>query len=115
MVKNHIVAAAADSHRVLLLSGAGAGPAAEIAHDDIVSAHFKTIVAETDAVAGRGLTGDSQIGVSDPDSLLQVDDAGHPKDHNARSLGIASFAEAAGPGVVEIGDGNDFAVAATRS
>src|SRR5262245_44739280 len=58
---------------------------AEMAENDIVRVDIERIVRETNAVAGRGLAGDGDVGIVDIKSAFELDNAGDAKDDDART------------------------------
>ena len=67
--------------------------------------------ADRDAFAGGSLAGDREVGISDADFAGEIDAAGDVEHDGSRPAGGDGLAEAAGAGVVEIGDVNHLAAA----
>jgi hypothetical protein len=65
------------------------------------------MIRDADAVAGGRLTGDRDIGIFNIEIALELDGAGHAKNHDARPAGFDGGAQTAGAAVVEIGDGDN--------
>src|SRR5262249_2646583 len=82
---------------------------------DVVRVDDKLMIAQTNAVAGRGLSGNGYVRVLDDDILLQVDQPANAEHHDPRSIRLAGGAEAAGAGVVQVGHGDHGSAASSRS
>ena len=74
---------------------------------------METEVLQADAVAGRSLSGERDEWLADFEWGLERDQAGYPKHDGAWSLGGDAGTKAARTIVVEIGDFQDVAAAAT--
>ena len=113
MVQNHPVAGCAPYPVHLLLGNIARADANESNHH-LACADIEREVLQADPVAWRGLARNGQERLSYDDSLLELNVAGDPEDNDARHVGVNGLPEAAGAGVVEIGDLDDPA-AATKS
>src|SRR5262245_27139242 len=76
---------------------------AQVANDDVMRVDADSGAANADAVAGRRLTGDGDVGGADTNTILEMNDAGDIEDDDARANGIARFPQGALTCVFETG------------
>jgi len=106
---------AADGEAVDGFAGDVAGPHPQVTDHDVLGADHAVVVLHADAAAGGGLAGDGEERLLDLEGRGELDVARDTKDHQARPPGFDRGAQAAGPGVAQIGDGDDAPAAAAAS
>src|SRR5688572_20198769 len=116
MVNNEVVAVGSAEALGSELASVISRSEAQKADDDVVrSRQFngRTVAfsfLNADAVAGRRLASDRDVGFADC-KTFRFDNAANPKDHRARAFRLERFAQTAGTRVVEIGHEQNFAAA----
>ena len=84
----------------------------EVADNHLVRIEIDTLVLDADALAGRGLPGQGDIGVSDFELGLEGNEAGHPEDHNPWPLRFTRRPKAPRPGIIQVGHCDDSSTTA---
>jgi hypothetical protein len=87
---------------------------AQETQNHIVSVYDDRIVTDTNAVSGRTLTGNRDIGIADYQRRFEFDIAGYPENHDAWSCSLNGGSQASGPIVAEMGYLHDLAAAPAR-
>src|SRR5688572_29149671 len=100
MVDDDLVAIAAKA--ILLLAALIAGTETHIPDDEVRGVEIDLVILDANAIAGRGLAGDGEIGVANLEFRFERDSARNAEDHEARPLGLDGRAKAARPTVIEI-------------
>ena len=114
VVEDQVLVVAAPDGVVLIL-GDIAHAETHVADDDVVGLHLHGVVAQADAVARGGLSGDGQVVVLDLERLRQADRAADVEDDNACTRLADGVAQCTGRTVVvELGHVVDLAAAAAR-
>ena len=112
MIENHVVAVG-DAHRVRAAVAVDAFAHADETHEVVVrTGEGKTVAVNRDAIAGRGLAGDGDVGLGRKTGTGIINHAAHVENNRA-SGNAASIAERTRAGITERGDMIDRA--ATRA
>jgi hypothetical protein len=93
----------ADGIRLARHRGLIAGPAAQVADDDVMGVRYDdSISLDADAIARRTLSRDGQEGLLDRDRPQQFNGAGNLEDNGSWVLCLSGGSQAARPAVMKI-------------
>src|SRR5262245_31895235 len=97
--------AAGHAHAVERHSGRVTGTNTHKADNRVVVAeHAKIVVRNADSLTGRGLAGDGDERIADPQLAVQMDAPRHIKDNSAWAISFERLAQTARAAVVEVCD-----------
>src|SRR3954452_2919552 len=81
---------------------------ADVADDDIVGGYLERVVAKRDATAWCRLPRDRHLAFANAQRGRELDGSGNGEHDRTRAPGVDRSTQAAGTGIVEIGDRDDF-------